>query len=100
MKNPNSGIPLCLGIVIWASSCWGQLYLITGSQSPKSPEGSASVLFRVGLEGQIDEIEEIVPQSVGTWFIGTSYDARKLVAFSPGHGATRAAQATVVDFDG
>jgi hypothetical protein len=88
-----------VAMALLATSAWGQLYLVTGSQSSKSPEGSASVLFRVGDAGEIERVEEIVSQDAGTWFIEISSESRKLVAFSPSDGGNIEARFTVVDLD-
>jgi hypothetical protein len=92
-------ICVSIGAGMMACTAWGQLFLVTGSQSPKSPQGSASVLLEVGHGGEVVQVGDIAPQSAGTWFIDISYDDRKVVAFSPGNGADLKAQNVVVDFD-
>jgi len=86
-----------------ASLALGQLYVVAGSQSSKSPNEFAAALFQLGSAGELRQIDEIAPEGQGIWRVEISYDSRKLVTFSPSGFSPRVgsfkAQTVVVDFD-
>lgn len=65
-----------------APNALAQLYLLAGSTTGNYPESFASALVRVGADGSVTEMAELVPQSAGNVFIGVSYDWRKAVLMS------------------
>jgi hypothetical protein len=70
---PRLAIPWVLATV---TASWGQLYLITGSPTPKYNERYGVTLLRVGEDGAI-RASEIVSAKTGTEWIATSQDGGK-----------------------
>src|SRR5258706_6104061 len=65
---------------IAASVAWGQLYLLAGSPTQDNDLDSyASALFRVKDDGRLILVADLMPQHVGTFGVGVSYDWRKAV---------------------
>ena len=55
---------------------YAQLHLVTGSPTPKYNQSFESVLFKVGDDGSVKSIAELVPGDVQTQWITISYDSK------------------------
>ena len=89
-----------LGAAVMLAPVYGQLYLVTGSQTPKSPAAFSSELFKVGDDGRLQHVAEIASKESGLWWLETSSEARELVALTrtPISVSERSSM-VVVDFD-
>jgi hypothetical protein len=56
-----------------------QMYLVTGSPTPKYNQSFASMLFRVGDDGSLKSVAELVPKDVQTQWMTISYESRVMV---------------------
>jgi len=74
---------------------FGQIYLITGSPTPKYNQFFGSSLFQVGEEGSVRLVQKLVEETDGTDWISISYDVRKAVLVT--RGSPR--KIAVVDLD-
>jgi hypothetical protein len=80
------------GCVAALHASWGQLHLVTGSPWTKGTASYPSVLLRLD-DGNITAVAGLVHSTVGTDWIGASYDWRKVVLLS------RDFTIVVLDFD-
>ena len=99
MKSSSQIWPIWTALVLSALPSNGQLFLVTGSQTPKVPVNYASVLLEISPKGEVHAGAEVASKEAGIWFVEISYADRKLVALSPSSVATAVARITVVDFD-
>jgi len=75
---------------------FGQIYLITGSPTPKYNQSFGSSLFQVGEEdGSVRLVKKLVEETDGTDWISISYDVRKAVLATRGSPV----KIVVVDLD-
>ena len=86
-------ISLTLSLGVMTSSA--QLYLITGSPTPKAPAGYIFALYRLGAEGTVGKVADLVNDRTGPGWIAASQDLRKAV-LAP---KAPAQPVVVVDFD-
>ena len=69
-----------------------ELYLLTGSPTPSyGLDTFGAGLFRIADDGKVTEIAELFPESVGSTWVGASYEWRKIVI--------RSESVIVLDFD-
>lgn len=68
-------------LAVWLTSipAFAQLYVVTGSPTPKYNQAFASALFEVGPTGVITSVRELVPKETQTQWMTISYDARVLL---------------------
>jgi hypothetical protein len=85
---------LCL-LITTATLAQGQLHILTGSASDDSNEQFGSAIFRVGTNGDVKQISQVVPNSIGAAWIDVSYDWRKAVFLTLGADNS----VVVADFD-
>jgi hypothetical protein len=71
---------MLLGFLV--TSARGELYLITGTPTPKDSAAYSSTLLQIGLDGNVRVVSELMPKRIGTEWIGISHDFRKAV-FAP-----------------
>jgi hypothetical protein len=81
------------GLVV--SLAFGQLHLLTGSPDEKHPQSFASALYRLEEDGTVKMTAELVPEDVGTEWIGVYNESRKAVLFL----GYKDGAVLVVDFD-
>jgi hypothetical protein len=79
---------------MYVQAAFGQLHLVTGSPFSEGSATFPSALLRVEEDGAVVKAAEIASPSVGTEWIGVSYDWRKAVFLS-----ARGSTVIVVDFD-
>jgi hypothetical protein len=89
---------LWFGLVALGYPATAQIFLVTGSQSPKSAENSASIVYQVSDQGALSQVQEISSASVGTWSLEISYEHGLLFAVTPSAANTRA-QLRVIDLN-
>ena len=87
-------IPLVLACAMCASPAFSQLHLLTGSPFSLGQAVFPSALLRVGDDGTVRKIADIVQPPLGTEWIGVSYEWRKAVVLASWENAV-----IVVDFD-
>src|SRR5437868_6120994 len=88
----------CVLILVWsicAPAALSQVHLLTGSPYSAGDAAFASALLRVEENGTVTIVADVVPESVGTEWIGVSYDLRKAVLLT----TYRDSAVIVVDFD-
>jgi len=69
-----------VAVAFLAAPAFAQLHLLTGSPNPKEgPGGFESALYRVGDDGKLVRLAEIVPAGVGTDWIAVSQTLRLAV---------------------
>src|SRR6266567_5130150 len=78
---------------LWTPAAYGQLHLMTGSPWAEGTDAFPSALLRVNQNGTVSTSADLVSATVGTAWIGVSYDLRKAVVL------TRSDFLIVVDFD-
>lgn len=69
-------------ILVWslcAPMAFTQVHLLTGSPYSAGNASFGSILLRVQENGTVTAVTELVAESVGTEWIGVSYDLRKAV---------------------
>ncbi|HEY3840606.1 MAG TPA: hypothetical protein VGL72_28735 [Bryobacteraceae bacterium] len=71
----------------------GQLHIIAGTPTPNSTTAYALGLFRVGPEGIVKRVTDLVPKDVGAEWVGISYDRRQALVY------TKDETAIVLDLD-
>jgi hypothetical protein len=92
-------ISMLLGFLVTGAR--GELYLITGTPTPKDSAAYSSTLLQIGVGGNVKIAAELMPKHIGTEWIGISHDFRKAVLvpkqfFAP-KGPGR--KVVVLDFD-
>ena len=89
-------------IVLQASASFanGQVYLVTGAQTPKTTASFSSSLWKVSDDGRLQMIGQIASKESGLFWLEVSYDTQSLVALTraPLTGDQRSFLA-VVDFE-
>ena len=92
--------PMCVWAGLFASSMSGQLYLVTGTQTPRNMASFSSALWRLGQDGRFQPSGEIAPRESGLFWVEVDYEARLLVALTCGSSTGEVGSAIiVVDFD-
>src|SRR5437660_12739261 len=86
---------LILACSICAPIAFTQVHLLTGSPYSAGNASFASILLRLELNGTMTTVTDLVPESVGTEWIGVSYDLRKAVLLT----TSRDSAVIVIDFD-
>jgi hypothetical protein len=86
---------ICISIACTAlvSPARGQLYLMTGSPTPKYNEAFGSALLQVGEDGNILPAGDLVSPEVGTGWIAVSHEWRKALIWESSN------RVVVIDFD-
>src|SRR5688572_6038668 len=85
-----------LAVCIATSLAHGEIYFLTGAQTRShQTERFGSSLFRIQSDGEVQQVAEISPQSMGTVWIGFSQEWRKIVVYSEFNPNTF----TVIDFN-
>jgi len=93
---------LKFGIILVAAMAQaedGQVYLMTGTSTPKRNDVYDSTLLRVNEDGSIKVVANLMPDHDGTEWIGVSYDWRKAVFLPKLLPTRKGRKIVVVDFD-
>ena len=94
-------LPICIWIGVGAPAPFtqGQVYLVTGAQTPKTATSFSSDLWQVGGDGNLKHVGEIASKEPGLFWIEISNEARKLVALTRAPASGKESSIVVVDFD-
>jgi hypothetical protein len=96
MKSLVIAVCVCMS----ASSAWGQLYLVTGTQTPRTIASFSAGLWQVGHDGPLQLVREIAQRESGLFWVEAAGDARVLAALTRGSLDGEVGSAiVVVDFD-